>query len=715
MEKNLTLNNLKDRPLFFRKFSRRKFAAFNSMHKVVHISVLTVTCSLVISPFSVFAQSDSIGTSKIIDLEQVDVTGQKEPLAFEEIPRLVTVVSSKEIESAPSQSISDLLRYTGNIDVRQRGKNGIQSDLSIRGGTFDQSMVLFNGTNITDPQTGHFSLFLPSEIEIIKKIEILNGSASRIYGIHAFSGAINFITSPSGNNSLTFSSSAGSYNTFSNSLTLNMASRKFRTLLYAGNTKSDGDKPNTDFKRYNVFLQQVAILPSGNIDFQFGLAQRSFGANSYYTPRFPDQFEVNRMVFTSLSYSTGNLIKIKPKIYWRRLYDRFELFREDASWYRIENDTAYSNDTANTFYIKRAYKQHNHHINDILGSDLNFEFKSQFGESNLGFHLRSENIYSTNIGYDRGIVFPVKNYPNSSYNRTDNRFIFELAVNQIYKYSGIDISGGFILNWNTCNPDELNLLPGIDVGVDLFKYLSLVGSYNYTLGLPTFTDLTYEDPNNTGNNELVPYKQHSFEAGLKSDLPTGMVAVNYFYNKGSDIIDWVWVDSLSKYKALNVPAIKSQGIEMSSFFDLTRLFDSNFPIQSIRINYSYIDMNKDIQGKITKYSNIRNMLSAMIQTRIFKGCNFSTNLSFVDRIGNYFTFDNITGSYISHSFKPYLLLDAKISYSFKSLTLYAECTNLTDKDYVDIGSVNQPGRWFMAGIKLELTQINFVEGFAVAH
>lgn len=707
MEKKLTFKDSKGRQLLFRKFSRKKFAAFNSMHKVVHISTLAVTYSLIVSPFSIFAQTDSVNFSKVIDLEQVEVTGQKDPLAFEEIPRIISVVSSREIESAPSQSISDLLRYTGNVDIRQRGKSGIQSDISIRGGSFDQSMVLFNGVNITDPQTGHLSLFLPADIEIIRKIEILNGSAARIYGTNAFSGAINFITTPSDKNSVSFTTSLGSYGYLSNNIKVNLANKKLRTLLYAGNSKSDGEKPNTDFKKINAFYQQQILLPSGNIDFQFGLAQRSFGANSYYTPAFPDQYEANRMIFSSLSYSTGKTLKFNPRIYWRRHYDRFELFREDTDWYRLENDTAYSNDTSKTFYDKRAYKQHNHHMSDILGCELNFESKSQLGETSLRFHFRSENIYSTNIGYDRGIVFPVPNYPNSKYSMSDSRTNFDISANQKIDIARLHISGGILLNWNSYNPNEMHFFPGIDIIFDLSKYISAIACYNYTLGMPTFTDLTYEDPNNVGNNELVPYTQHTLEAGLKTSHKLGTSSIQYFYNAGSDVIDWVWVDSLPRYKALNIPTYTSHGIEAVSFIDFTKFYNEDFPIQSIRLNYSYIDMDKDIQGKITKYSNARHLLSSMIQFKLFKGLIISGNLSYLEREGNYFTFDNNSETYIPHRFEPYLLLDAKVAYTFKWLTIFAECTNLTDKDYVDVGSIYQPGRWITGGLKLEFSQFKF--------
>jgi len=705
MNNFLTTIFSKRKQLLFRKFSRKNYAAFCSMHKVVHISRLAVTYSIIVSPVHVFAQSDSAYFSKVINIEEVEISGQKEKPAFDEMPRIISIVTSKEIECAPAQNISDLLRYTANIDIRQRGKSGIQSDISIRGGSFDQSMVLFNGVNITDPQTGHLSLFLPVDKETIDKIEILNGPSARIYGSNAFSGAVNFITKPLDINSVSASVIMGDFGYINNYIKVNFVTQKTRSLLYFNNSQADGYKPNTDYKKFSLFYQQLLFVPSGLIDFQLGYAKRAFGANSYYTPAYPDQYEANQMIFSSLSYSSGKKLKFNPKIYWRRHYDRFELFREDSKWYTLKNDSAFSNDTNRTFYINKPYKHHNHHINDVFGSEVKFEFKSVIGKTQFGVHLRSENIYSSIIGYDRGIVFQVKNYPNVHYNKSDSRTNFDIYLNHNIEYERLRISAGLLVNWNSYMPNEMNIFPGADLNFIIIDHVLAIGSYNYTLGIPTFTDLTYEDANNTGNNELVPYKQHSLEGGLKTIHKGISSSAIYFNNFGSDIIDWVWVDSLNKYKALNIPSINAQGIELTATIDFNQIIGINFPIQSLRLNYTYIDMDKNISGKFTKYSNVKNMFSSMVQVKIIKGLFLASNLSWLSRAGSYFTYNKDIKQYDAHNFNPYCLIDVKLSYTIKYLTIYTECTNVTNQQYIDAGSLNQPGRWLSGGIKIEFSDI----------
>jgi len=97
------------------------------------------------------AQSD---TTQQINLSQVEIVARRQEV-YSALARVVTVVTKEEIQNAPVKTLSDLLRYIPGVDIRQRGGNGVQADINMRGGTFDQMLVLLNGINISDPQTGH--------------------------------------------------------------------------------------------------------------------------------------------------------------------------------------------------------------------------------------------------------------------------------------------------------------------------------------------------------------------------------------------------------------------------------------------------------------------------------------------------------------------------------------------------------------------------------
>ena len=103
-------------------------------------------------------------------------------------------ISNEEIKQSTATNVSELLQQVAGIDIRRRGAEGMQADLYIRGGSFDQTLLLIDGIKVEDPQTGHHTMNMTIPLEVIEKIEIIKGSASRIYGQNAFTGAVNIIT-----------------------------------------------------------------------------------------------------------------------------------------------------------------------------------------------------------------------------------------------------------------------------------------------------------------------------------------------------------------------------------------------------------------------------------------------------------------------------------------------------------------------------------------
>lgn len=188
----------KKRALFsFSRWMRKGYAVFRSLGREVRIAVLSVVYSIVVVPGAVWAQT-SADTLRMreVDLEEVVVTAGRTPVGAQQVARMVTTLSRVEVERVPAQSISELLRVLPSADIRQRGPLGAQADISVRGGSFDQTLVLLNGINVSDPQTGHHHLNLPVDPESISRVEFLTGPAARAFGPNAFNGVINLITGP---------------------------------------------------------------------------------------------------------------------------------------------------------------------------------------------------------------------------------------------------------------------------------------------------------------------------------------------------------------------------------------------------------------------------------------------------------------------------------------------------------------------------------------
>ena len=190
----------------FRQLSRKGYALFATLGRVVIIGCLSVATLQSASAATDEKKSDETTTDdkhptdKEATLDDVEVTGSRAPLALGQAARMVTVLSRDDIQSAPVQSINDLLKYASGVDVRQRGPIGAQTDIGIRGSTNEQITILLNGINVCDPQTGHHSFDFPCDISDIERIEILEGPAGRIYGTSSLGGAINVVTKGHGQN-----------------------------------------------------------------------------------------------------------------------------------------------------------------------------------------------------------------------------------------------------------------------------------------------------------------------------------------------------------------------------------------------------------------------------------------------------------------------------------------------------------------------------------
>jgi len=665
--------------LVFKRWSRKGYAIFNSLNKVVKITLLSVAYSIVVLTSELIAQNDTL-VSKKIDLEEVIVSGQKAPVLYSQLSRIVNTVKKDEIKQMPVSSVNELLESFTGIDIKQRGMLGVQSDISIRGGSFDQNLILLNGVNISDPQTGHHSLNIPVDLNTIERIEILQGSGSRVFGPNAFSGAINIITNTSEQNNTKAGFAAGDFELYSGYLSTSYKIGKTKHLLSFSKSKSNGYVKNTDFNQYNLFYQSTYSSKHGGVDFQLGYTDKEFGANSFYTPAYPEQFEQTKTTFTSLKFEAGNKIKLSPVVYFRRHKDRFELFRyEPASW----------------------YLGHNYHLTDVYGAKLDSRISTVIGITTVGAELRSENIWSNVLGDNMNDTLKVKGEPDGIYTKKYARSISNYFVEHTHVIGNFAFSAGALLSWVSENDFDLNIYPGFDVSYRFFNDFKLYATINKSLRLPTFTDLFYSGPSNIGNPDLKPEKAWAYELGMKYNYKVIESNISLFFRDSKNIIEWVKSDTAnlnSKWETQNLTEVKTMGFETSN-----RIVINRYTINNISINYTYLNQNASADGYQTKYSLNYLKHNLVINLNQKVGANLFVNwvVRFQDRAGNYLKYNYDLNTYDGEKeFTPFWLLDIKLSYQLKFITFYAEATNVLNHEYIDIANIEMPGRWFKAGFNV---------------
>ncbi|MDP3451863.1 MAG: TonB-dependent receptor plug domain-containing protein [Bacteroidales bacterium] len=676
-------NHIKKRvPICFKRWKRTPWAPFASMGKTIKIGVLCVTYSLLVFKSQPLL-SQSKTKSEDVTLRALEelVINTERPTPFQPLVRVVAVIRQQEIERAAVQNLQDLLRYIQGADLRSRGSEGVQADLNILGGTFDQTMVMINGINFSDPQTGHHSLNIPVDISQIERVELLHGPGAWSEGSVAYSGAINIITKRPEKTTLQSTLSGGEYGYFRGSANIGFSPQANRYKGWSlsgqaggGHSRSDGFTDNTDFEITNLFSNiSINNIRGHSIDIQAGWQEKSFGANSFYSIAYPEQFENTRVFLSSLKYVWENKSwQISASVYQRRHHDRFELFRDESPQW---------------------YKGHNYHVNDVVGINSKAAYRwKKWGSTVFGVDFRYEHIYSTVLGDPLDAPIAVPGETGVSFTKGKERDTYSLFLRHILQLDKWRFTAG-IMGAENSNYGT-RLYAGLAAAYSINPYLEASGWINNSYRNPTFTDLYYKSPTQTGNMGLKPEEAIAAQIGLRFTRFNLRSSVSGFYRYGYRIIDWTRESGSDQWSASNITNIRSAGIDISAML----LFASG-PITRAAISYSWMDVSKQSEGLHSLYATdfLRHKAGVSIEHDIAWKLSGRWDLSYQKRDGTYL---GAEGSEVPY--KGFIIADLKIVWNGKIVKPFAEATNLFNTNYLHIGNLPQPRRWIKVGVGINI-------------
>jgi hemoglobin/transferrin/lactoferrin receptor protein len=123
---------------------------------------------------------------------EITVTGTKTPRNIQDTPGTITVIDDKEIENNFVEDIKDLTRYEPGVSVRNRPTRSGNSSINIRGIEGNRVLIQVDGVRVPDiySATNRDSVNFDS----LKKVEILRGPASALYGSDAIGGVVSYTT-----------------------------------------------------------------------------------------------------------------------------------------------------------------------------------------------------------------------------------------------------------------------------------------------------------------------------------------------------------------------------------------------------------------------------------------------------------------------------------------------------------------------------------------
>jgi vitamin B12 transporter len=642
------------------------------------------------------AQQDTVSLNEVI------ISSSRTPVIFKDVSRVIMVLTHEEIKQAPVSSINELLDYVMGVDVRQRGAGDVQADVSIRGGSCEQTLILLNGVNVNDPQTGHHNLDLPVNLSSIERIEVLEGAGARIYGPNAFAGAINIITENAGNNKIKATLAGGDFKLFEGNIGTQFKIGPIKNSIDVLHKNSAGYRENTDYDLSGIFVQSSAPTGNGEIQFQSGWQNKAFGANSFYTAKYPNQFEKTRTLFSSLKW-TENIGKlhVTPQIYYRRHQDRFELFREDnyvfSNGYYIKNGSDTAKYSPGNYQAWNYYNGHNYHLTHVYGGQVNAWFAWGLGKTSIGAEYRVENILSNVLGEAMNDTLSVPFESNGKFTRKASRENAGIFIDHTFSTQKFNFSAGLLSFWNS--DFGMEYYPGADISYLFYKDFRWFGSVSKTLRLPTYTDLYYHDAVNIGNPDLKSEQAMNYETGIKYITEKVSVGISGFYRDGNNIIDWVRLTSNDIWRSANITEVKTQGVEFYGRINLYRI-KTNCPITLLQLNYAWINLEKASGNYYSKYAldMLRNKVSLQMDHKIWKNFTAGWRVLYQERMGTYT--DYTTG--LEKKYHPFLTVDGRLSWKLKSFNFFVQISNIMNADYIDMANIPMPGRWAKAGISMNL-------------
>ena len=373
--------------------------------------------------------------SQVSIFEDVIVQENRLQLPVSQTSRNIHIISNQQIENSPSQSVAELLQSVAGIDVRQRGAHGLQADVSVRGGTFDQILILINGIQMADPQPGHHALNLPLDLDNIERIEILKGPAARVFGANAFTGAINIVTQTPNTPYLKLSLRNGMNALWGGHTAIAHQKNKYQHYLSLGKQLSNGYRFNTDYDIANYFYQGSYTLDeSQKISLLGSFSDRKFGANRFYgndSDFFANQYEKIQTSLMNIGHqkSAANFT-IKTRLNWRRNQDEYLLIREDPDYYR------------------------NLRTSQVVSLESHGDYYSKWGATGIGGSLSKVSLNSNNLR-----------------NRSRQISTLFLEHRAYLLNKKLDITPGVALSHY--NDFGSHFFPGIDVGYTLKSGIKL--------------------------------------------------------------------------------------------------------------------------------------------------------------------------------------------------------------------------------------------------
>jgi len=609
--------------------------------KQMHLAKLTLL--LAIATSTIAAQTAQPVPARS---ETMVVLGSASPVPLAESPRSVAVISPQGKKLAAETPL-DFLRQDSSVFLEQRGGGGAQSDLVLRGGSFEQTLVLLNGFRINDSQTSHHTLDLPVPLQAMDSIQVLQGAGSTLHGVDALSGVVDFITAAPDHASLLLRGGVGSYESDEESLLAGATRGLWSGRITGDRNFSTGFMADRDYRNADASVEGWAGTRLGITDLLFAGSDRAFGANQFYGPY--NSWERTKGWFASIRQELGS--RTVAAVGYRRHTDDFILLRTNPSIY--ENN-----------HIDGSWQASLHHTIPLATPSLLL-----FGLEADGDSINSHNFSGGVTSYALGIHARNRGagYVDLDLRPAPRRWSLSAGAREEI------FSGG----------TQAVFSPQLSGSLRVNDQIKLRASGGYGFRIPTYTDLYYSDPTTIGNPNLKPESAWTGDGGVDW-APASRISLTAtgFYSRQHDAIDYVRSNPTQKWQAVNLNGLRFSGVETAFTW---------IPAESQTVRISW-----------TALHGAQSALNGLQSEYVFNYPVQNIRADWSIAFRHAFAVTNAVQLAQRYQQTVYPVWNLSATHDSGRIRPYLRLTNLSNTGYQEITGVNMPSRAVMGGLAIQL-------------
>ncbi len=446
-------------------------------------------------------------------LDTVTVVGSRTHLSG--VVRSVEVITREQIDRSAARNVADILSTAMGIDVY--GRSAAQADVSIRGSSPEQIVVLVDGVRMADVQSAHYTLDVGVPLESIERIEVLRGIGSALYGPDAVGGVINIVTRRNQPGELRARS--GSFGSVGGGAAGGLARDALSLSAAADFDKSDGHRDGTDYRIGQGRVSLSAPTSGGLVRTNLALGVRDFGAADFYAPYNSIERTTTTTLDSRLDQAVGAW-SLAVSGSTRRHQDHYVLVRGDPSIYENRHE---SWQTTGDVVATRAAGP----VAIAVGTE---GVHDQLSSARLGAHRDW-----------RTALFGEATAGNPSWAMAD------LGLRGDHS----SVYGDFFS-------------PSLSASAPIMANVGAHASAGAGFRAPTWTERFYTDPSNQGDPDLKPERFWTGDLGARADAGAWSLDVTGFVRRATNLIDWVkpaGAAPTAVWQTMNVGEATYRGIE----------------------------------------------------------------------------------------------------------------------------------------------------------